>query len=186
MDEEKVLSTIEEIRAVSDPYRVRILGCFRSLGEPATVKQVADRIGEVPANVHYHVKKMERLGILRLTHTKEVNGIIAKYYEPTARKFTIKGSGEDSPVSDAMLSEAQKLIASGYDESKRIFLESMENKNLSEREGQICVKSLHLTPGEYKELENDLAGLLDKYSCRKEAAEGTAQYHIFISMIPTK
>ncbi len=40
-------------------------------------------MGEVPAKVHYHVKKLESAGILKLQHTKEINGIVAKFYQPT-------------------------------------------------------------------------------------------------------
>lgn len=60
------------------------------LNKPSTVKQIADEMGDVPAKVHYHVKKLEMAGILRLNHTKEINGIIAKYYEPTAKTYKIE------------------------------------------------------------------------------------------------
>lgn len=57
--------------------------------KPATVKQIADKLGEVPANIHYHVKKLEKSNIVSLDHTEEIRGIIAKYYKPTAERFEI-------------------------------------------------------------------------------------------------
>lgn len=85
----KILTTMEEIKSFSDPYRIIIMKQFFKMNKPATVKQVADEMGEVPAKVHYHVKKMVAAGLLRLNHTKEINGILAKYYEPSAKQFKI-------------------------------------------------------------------------------------------------
>lgn len=86
----KVLTTLDEIKSFTDPYRIIIMKHYFRLGKPATVKQIADEMGDVPAKVHYHVKKLEAAGILRLNHTKEINGIVAKYYEPTAKTYKIE------------------------------------------------------------------------------------------------
>lgn len=86
----KVLTTLDEIKSFSDPYRIIIMKHFFRLKRPATVKQIADEMGDVPAKVHYHVKKLVASGLLKLNHTKEINGILAKYYEPTAKMFHIE------------------------------------------------------------------------------------------------
>jgi predicted transcriptional regulator len=86
----KVLTTLNEIKSFTDPYRIIIMKHYFRLNKPSTVKQIADEMGDVPAKVHYHVKKLETAGILRLNHTKEINGIVAKYYEPTARTYKIE------------------------------------------------------------------------------------------------
>lgn len=86
----KVLTTMEEVRSFTDPYRIVIMKQYLKMNRPATVKQIADEMGDVPAKVHYHVKKMIAAGLLKLDHTKEINGILAKYYEPTARTFQIE------------------------------------------------------------------------------------------------
>lgn len=59
--EHKVLSTIEEIKIYSDPYRIQIMNMFNRQGRPSTVKEIADQMGEVPAKVHYHVKSWRKL-----------------------------------------------------------------------------------------------------------------------------
>ncbi|MGL5244429.1 MAG: ArsR/SmtB family transcription factor, partial [Sarcina sp.] len=78
------LTTLEQIKAYSDPYRLKIITFLRNNREAATVKEIADFFGEVPAKVHYHIKKLEKAGILELVRTKEIKGIIAKYYYLTA------------------------------------------------------------------------------------------------------
>ena len=82
------LKTDEEVKIAWDPYRLKILSTFRLSKEPLTVKQVADRMGEVPAKVHYHVQKLIRIDMLELIKTETIRGIVAKYY-------TAKYSGSD-------------------------------------------------------------------------------------------
>lgn len=91
MKETMTLTTIEEIKTYSDPYRLRIITFLRNSREEATVKEIADYLGEVPAKIHYHIKKLERAGIIELVRTKEVKGIIAKYYYLTANNYLIEG-----------------------------------------------------------------------------------------------
>ncbi len=69
-----------DIKLLSDPYRIRILDTFKSFGRPATVKQVADRLGDTAAKVTFHVRKLIGLGLLTLDHTEMINGIVAKFY----------------------------------------------------------------------------------------------------------
>lgn len=89
MKERIVISEIKAIKTYSDPYKQMILQTYYNLMRPATVKQVSDIMGEVPAKVYYHVKKLEEYGFLKLCYTRDINGIIAKYYEPTAKCFEI-------------------------------------------------------------------------------------------------
>lgn len=63
------LTTLEQIKAYSDPYRLKIITYLRNNQESATVKEIADFFGEVPAKVHYHIKKLEKAGILELVKT---------------------------------------------------------------------------------------------------------------------
>lgn len=88
MEKEKVLTSLEEIKVFTDPFRMKIL--FALDEEPLTVKQLADRLGEVPSKVHYHVKELERIGVLEIVDKKEKAGIVEKYYFPTAERFKIE------------------------------------------------------------------------------------------------
>ncbi len=48
-------------------------------GEAMTPKQMSNELGIFPSAVTSHIKKLETLGVLRLDHTKQINGITAKY-----------------------------------------------------------------------------------------------------------
>jgi hypothetical protein len=54
-----------------------------------TVKMLGTDLGEPPAKVHYHVRELERIGVIRLVETREKGGVLEKYYRAVARDFTI-------------------------------------------------------------------------------------------------
>lgn len=186
MEEIKNLGTIDEIRAFSDPYRLQILNCFYNLGKPSTVKQVADKLGEVPAKIHYHVKKLENTGILRLTHTREVNGIIAKYYEPTAKKFSMDKSILNSCVMPDVLNETQRMVTAAYNTSQRIALDNIEGEETMSGGFELSMVTLCLTEDEYRNLHNVIIGVIEKYELQGQKRENAEEYHFFSCLLKTK
>ena len=111
-----ILKTTEEIKAVSDPYRLKILRVLSSYEEGATASMVAEEMEEVPSKVYYHIKKLEKVGVIEIVKTEVINGIVAKYYKKTADTFSIEGDKEEmnNPL---FLNETYKTIKSVYDES---------------------------------------------------------------------
>jgi DNA-binding Lrp family transcriptional regulator len=192
LDEVKLLKTVEEIRALSDPYRYKILNCFYKNGEPITVKQAADELGEVPAKVHYHVKKMEKAGLLILVFTKEINGIIAKYYEPTAHKFIFASEETEGLDNSLRLGETLKVVAQLYDESKKTFLEQaslyhndVETKKLNMT--SVSLENIFLTDKEAEDVIKYIENLMARSTKKQKAEEPDInEYHCFFSIIKTK
>lgn len=93
-----VVSSIDELRALLDRKRVAILRMLAE--EELTVKQMADRMGLVPASVHYHVKVLEKVGLVTLVEIREKSGILEKYYRAIAREFQVDpslGSAPEAP-----------------------------------------------------------------------------------------
>lgn len=179
------LTTLDEIKAFSDPYRVQILRCLKHFGEPATVKQIADEMGEVPAKVHYHVKKLEKVGILELVYTKEINGIIAKYYNLTAKTFTIKNSDYESPTFKLFLDKTQTLIANVFDDAKRIFLNQVKSSKPDKSEIQsedsfITSTYAYLTEAQYADFQKYIKELSEE---NKKIADGEREKYFILSSI---
>lgn len=182
MEESKGLTTLEEIKAINDPYRLQIIFCYQRMGRAATVKEIADNMGEVPAKVHYHVKKLESAGILKLSHTKNVNGIIAKYYELTARDFHIKVNNLDSDISKQVASQNVKLtVMAAYESSKKIVVEDTpEDSNV-----MLGTNTLYLTDEKVKELKGIIRGFVKTYKVNS-GEENAKEYHFFNVLAPVK
>ena len=54
-----------------------------------TVTQLGDILGIAPARVHYHVRELEKVGLLCPVETREKGGILEKYYQPVAKNISV-------------------------------------------------------------------------------------------------
>lgn len=184
MEKEKVLTTLDQIRVYSDPYRIEILFSFKKFDRPATCKEIADSMGEVPAKVHYHIKKMEKAGVLNLVYTKNINGIIAKYYEPAAENFEIKGNIKGEDAINGMLAQTYlNTINEIFDKAKCDFLKIVQKtaENHNKGKGALQYSDVVLTDDEAEELHN----YIDKIIKEREHGKNK-NYRVFFSMIKSK
>src|SRR5215467_4196682 len=82
------LTTERQLKAFTEPVRVRILRIIQN--QPATAKQIADRLGFSPGTIGYHLQVLEEAGLAQIVARRLVRGIVAKYYTRTARVFDFK------------------------------------------------------------------------------------------------
>lgn len=162
----RVISTEEELKIFSDPYRMKIIKTFQKSEGPLTVKACADIMGEVPAKVHYHVKKLLKINILELDHVEVINGINAKYYRMPKQSFTI--SLKDSEDQLRQMTQVHLLVSRIIEDFKDEFMKSsayaVEHKIQEDSEvGMLASNEIHLTEEEFKELSKLLTELPQKY-----------------------
>src|SRR5579863_3408648 len=79
------ITTFEQFKAISEPVRSRILGIIQN--QPATAKQIADRLGATPGAIGHHLHVLEDAGLAKIVARRLVRGIVANYYTRTARIF---------------------------------------------------------------------------------------------------
>ncbi|MFX4300940.1 ArsR/SmtB family transcription factor [Alicyclobacillus tolerans] len=88
MDKHAPMSiTADQFELLSSSIRVRIMYVLKD--NAMTSKQVAEYLQESPGNVHYHMQKLYKGGLLELVETKESSGILEKYYRSVADRFEI-------------------------------------------------------------------------------------------------
>jgi DNA-binding transcriptional ArsR family regulator len=80
-----VVNTAQQFKAISDPIRSRILGIIQN--QPATAKQIADRLGASPGAIGHHLHVLEAAGLAQIVARRLVRGIVANYYTRTAHIF---------------------------------------------------------------------------------------------------
>lgn len=150
-----VVSTVEQLKALLDRKRLTILRMIAS--EPMTVKQIADKLGLVPASVHYHVKVLERAQLVQLVETRERLGILEKYYVAVAQDFAVDpalGHYDQAPcyVLDALISDmriASAALAVSPDKS-RIISAQLSAVKMSRDRAQIFAKRLEALIAEFR------------------------------------
>lgn len=82
-----MLRKLEQVRAIADPLRIRILNvlCENTM----TTKQVAERLGENVNKLYHHVETLEAAGLIKLVKTKKNRGTLEKYFQAVAKHFTL-------------------------------------------------------------------------------------------------
>ncbi len=106
-----VVNTGQQFKAISDPVRSRILGIIQN--QPATAKQIADRLGASPGAIGHHLHVLESAGLAHVVARRLVRGIVANYYTRTARIFKYdlprEVTGETSINLDIMAKAYEEL-----------------------------------------------------------------------------
>jgi DNA-binding transcriptional ArsR family regulator len=80
-----IITTDEQFKAMADPIRTRILRIIQN--QPATAKQIAERLGSKPGTIGHHLQVLEAAGLAQVIARRQVRGTVAKYYTRTARLF---------------------------------------------------------------------------------------------------
>jgi predicted ArsR family transcriptional regulator len=112
------ITTAEQFKAIADGTRSRILGIIQS--QPATAKQIAERLNIAPGAAGHHLQVLEAAGLAEIVAKRQVRGTVAKYYARTARIFTYDISPEVTggrsatvEIITAVLHELAETVAEG-------------------------------------------------------------------------
>ncbi len=95
------VSTPEQLHALSNPTRWRILG--RLIDGPASIQELARSLGAAKGTIGHHVHVLERAGLIRLVERTRVRGVVEKRYARVARQFKL-------PEADGIPAESRQEI----------------------------------------------------------------------------
>ncbi|MDQ6645456.1 MAG: helix-turn-helix domain-containing protein [Chloroflexota bacterium] len=164
MQESYELETIEQLRAIADILRVRIIDLLQE--HPMTVTQLGDTLDMTPAKVHYHVRELEKVGLLRLVETREKGGILEKYYQPIAKDISVSKNLFLTAPPDESLAATSAWLDQMKDGFQRAFRIALEQKDEQPDLG-LGFSHIYVTSEERKELFKQIAELLKKYENRR-------------------
>jgi DNA-binding transcriptional ArsR family regulator len=174
------LESIEQMRAMADELRIRVVELLTH--QPMTVTQLGEVLGVAPAKVHYHVRELERVGLLRLSFTREKSGILEKYYIAVAKNFTIPPSLLQNTPPDELLAAfneyAQTAIAGFMRTASTIVRTRPEIVADPSTLMSMGGSSLWVTPEEFREFAKQLQALAERHSQRR-GIEGEREVVVF-------
>lgn len=87
MDDHLTISRPDQLHALADPTRWRILG--RLLDGPASIQELARALGAAKGTIGHHVRALDAAGLIRLAETRRVRGVVEKRYARVARQFRL-------------------------------------------------------------------------------------------------
>jgi len=173
------IENIEQLRAIADMLRLRIFEMLQQ--KPMTVTQLGEELGEAPAKVHYHVRELEKVGLLRLVETREKGGILEKYYQPIAREISVEKSLLSAPPDEA-LAMIGALLNQMKDGFQRAFREALRQKEMKPR-ASLSYTRLYLTSEEQEQLLGQIAELVKPFEIKRGIAE-EVEIPAFLIMFP--
>lgn len=164
------VTTDEQLRAVSSLTRHRIMAVLRF--EPATITQIAERVGLAKGSSSYHVRLLERAGLVKVVRTRKVRGVTERYYAMAAGAIVLPDPGEGQP--DVLMRHAvADLEASPADGERHV---GMAHLRLTEEQFAELGARLQALAVEYRELSDPaLPDVSLAFALFRPAPRGRAQ-----------
>ena len=160
MQERYEIDSIEQLRAIADALRMRIVDVLQE--RPMTVTQLGDVMGEAPAKIHYHVRELEKVGLLKLVETREKGGILEKYYQPIAKDISVSPTIFFRATPDESLATTSAWFDQLKDGFQRVFRVAIEKKE-DAPVLQLSSSILYLTIEEEQQLCQQINELFKRY-----------------------
>jgi DNA-binding transcriptional ArsR family regulator len=183
-DDRHVLDTVERLKAMADPIRMRFV---LELGtEPRTVKEVAEALGVPPTRLYYHLRILERHGLVEVANRRMVSGI-------EERSYRIAGDVENWTVSPTLTASA--LYETGalralFDVVRaeiEVVLQSSPDLTVDDPKSPLkamAVSEFAIRPEDLPKLLRDFEKFLTKYGERPRDHPEHERYRFFYALYP--
>jgi DNA-binding transcriptional ArsR family regulator len=79
----------EQASALINPLRAEILA---QLKQPSSATEVAKKLKETPQRINYHLKTLEKVGLVSRVGTRQVRNLVEVLYQSIARTFLLAES----------------------------------------------------------------------------------------------
>ena len=142
-----VVTTLEQARLLSDEFKLRVLMAFAD--RPATVKQVADELGEKQTRLYRHVDALLEAGLLGVVEEKQKRGTVERTLQAVASRF----EAEPSLFQSESGHEGHAPIRAQFQMAADAFVRSLSAEAQSQGVDPICLRILNrVSPERLEEL----------------------------------
>lgn len=181
-----VVESPEQAMALLNPLRAEILS---RLAEPASAAEVARGIGEIPQRVNYHLKALEKVGLVRRVGSRQVRNLVEVLYLAIARTYILSEAlnrGNDT-VQKIKDQGALSHLVNTAERIKRDALLLMERSDQAEEIPSATLDtSIRLASAEERsafveEYVKLVGELVKKY---QSPAEGQETYQVVLAVYP--
>lgn len=138
-DDDIRIQSDEQLRAIASHTRHRILRVLRD--GPATITQIAERLGIAKGSSNHHVKVLAKAGLVAVVETRKVGGVTEQYYAMTGRRIELPETGEGQPET-LMRHALSDVEAAPPNDQKTMFLKHARLSSQAWEEFNERVKAL--------------------------------------------
>lgn len=183
-DETYVFHTTEALKALADPLRLRFLILLAD--GPSTVKEAAEALGVPPTRLYYHVKILERYGLIHVAGRRMVSGIEERTYRARAKTWTMSPSLAASAISTTgTLRAMMNMVRAEIEAALQARPEEPIASDVSSPLPAVGLTQLALEKEDLEELERRFGGVMEDFGMGDaERATGKPIYHMFFAVYP--
>ncbi|MFC5446720.1 winged helix-turn-helix domain-containing protein [Paenibacillus aestuarii] len=176
----------EQATLLLHPLRGEIIA---QLMEPASAAEVARQIGETAQRINYHLKALEKAGLVHKVGTRQVRNLVEVLYRSIARTFVLAESLSMKPETLQKLKD-QSSLAHLITTSERIKRDAMQLMEQSDTDEIIPSASLQFQVQLATEQERQ--SFVDEYTAMVQQLvnryvsrpEHDSSYHVHLAVYP--
>jgi DNA-binding transcriptional ArsR family regulator len=175
--EQFVIRDVVTLKSLADPLRLQVL--LEMQDGPRTVKEVASTLGVPQTRLYYHVKILERNGLIHVAGRRMVSGIEERSYQATAKSWTISPELASSVPESGLLKAMLDVL--GAELSVAL---ADDSKPIGDPSGTVPALSFTrwwLTQDEVADVQSRLFALMEDYGNRGPAP-GLVQFEGVLMM----
>lgn len=187
-----LITTLDALKVFSDPLRQRIIECL--LEGAKTVKQIAAELEIAPTKLYYHINLLEEHGLIRVTDTRIVSGIIEKQYDAAASHYRIRkallapGQQDSDDGLDMLIDAVVEPMREDIRKSLATGLIGTGDDTPNNRALRIWRDASRLPAEQADKFYTRLEALLKEFGCDNEdedAVEDATDYALLLFLYPT-
>jgi len=179
------ITSLETLKVFSDPLRQQIIEAL--LDGAKTVKQIAALLDVIPTKLYYHINLLEEHGLICVTDTRIVSGIIEKHYGLSARNFNIRHTlltpgGKDSnnpgfdAIMEATISRTQNEIRRGVQSG----VISTAPDAPTHRKLTVGRARSYLTPAQAEAFYERMRALVEEFEAQSAPPDATGDVSLYV------
>ena len=184
------ISDSETLRILAHPIRMQILQLMGT-GD-WTVRQIAEALGLGPTRLYRHVAALERHGLLSVTRTRTVYGIVEKTYRIAAAEIRVdsamfgsEAQGDGAAALAILLKTTFQASAQEIQRSFRAGLITGASDRPASRRLRLSHDELSLAPAQADLFLERLGALLEEFSAEQPASEpGSERFAFLVGFYP--
>lgn len=165
------ITTLEGVRVLADPLRMRLIEAMASEADrPWSVKELARSLGEPPTKLYYHVNMLEEHGLMLVTSSQLVSGILEKRYQLVAQSFGVDRAlltTGDAGVGEALHGVLSTILSTTEEDVRASIQAGIGSLHVDhgERERIVLSKSIdRLTPEQATAFRDRLDALITEFA----------------------
>ncbi|MCZ6766064.1 MAG: helix-turn-helix domain-containing protein [bacterium] len=154
-EREFLVSTVDQMEALASPVRHQIHIAMEMLGR-CSVNQLAERMGRVPETLYYHIRRLERVGIIEQVGSQFGSAREEAIYQLKAKRLRVDPSQSSTRFLQAMAKGCGSLLRFAQRSFEQALVRKAERRVIPRRSLRIEQVAVRLSSQNLAELNKQL------------------------------